>query len=310
MLRRSFSGRFIVVTVLVVAIAALGIIAGCASESKDVVARVNGEDITRAELDNLWSQVVLQLGEEPTGTAKTQYQQYILQYLIESKVVQAEATSLGADLSETAVEEGIVSMVGTASTDASLQAELTELGMTTDDLRMQVRDQLSQNFLFEWVSDNTSATVLPETYMLLEHILVTSEETATLLYDRIADGDDFNALATEYSTDTYSALEGGSLGWAPAGTWVPEFASASAGLVPGEVSEPVQSDYGWHIIRKVSEVTTDTPLADCPEEVVSSASETIISDAYYRFIEDLVARADIEYLDATLAPSTDDALAE
>jgi hypothetical protein len=61
-------------------------------------------------------------------------------------------------------------MVGTASTDASLQAELTELGMTTDDLRMQVRDQLSQNFLFEWVSDNTSATVLPETYMLLEHI--------------------------------------------------------------------------------------------------------------------------------------------
>ncbi len=52
----------------------------------------------------------------------------------------------------------------------------------------------------------------------------------------------------------------------------------------------MQSDYGWHIIRKVSEVTTDTPLADCPEEVVSSASETIISDAYYRFIEDLVAR--------------------
>ena len=82
-----------------------------------------------------------------------------------------------------------------------------------------------------------------------QHILVETEEMANELKQKIDDGEDFAALAAEHSMDTMSAENGGELGYFSAGTMVPEFEAAAFGLAKGEVSEPVKTSYGYHIIK-------------------------------------------------------------
>lgn len=81
------------------------------------------------------------------------------------------------------------------------------------------------------------------------HILVATEEEAQAVVTRLEAGEDFAALAQELSTDTGSGAQGGSLGFFSAGMMVPEFEAAVAALQPGGLSAPVQSQFGWHVIR-------------------------------------------------------------
>jgi peptidyl-prolyl cis-trans isomerase C len=79
------------------------------------------------------------------------------------------------------------------------------------------------------------------------HILVETEEAAQALIDELADGADFAELAAEHSVGP-SGPNGGQLGWFAAGMMVPEFETAVFDLEPGEVSAPVQTQFGWHVI--------------------------------------------------------------
>lgn len=82
-----------------------------------------------------------------------------------------------------------------------------------------------------------------------EHILVEDEELANEIKDKLDNGEDFAELATEHSTDPGSAAEGGNLGVVPVGEFVPEFEDAAYTLDVDVISDPIQSDHGYHIIR-------------------------------------------------------------
>ncbi len=105
---------------------------------------------------------------------------------------------------------------------------------------------------------------------LIRHILVSpsairsEEETADLIHElkqRIDDGESFAVLAEEYSDDPSSALAGGDLGWNNGENFVPEFQAAMAEAEIGVVTEPFQTDYGWHILevqdRRVEDLSED-----------------------------------------------------
>jgi peptidyl-prolyl cis-trans isomerase D len=81
------------------------------------------------------------------------------------------------------------------------------------------------------------------------HILVDSEETAKEVLTRLQNGEDFAALAKELSTDTGSAQNGGDIGWTSKGSLYTEYEDAAYKLNVGEISQPVQSQSGWHIIQ-------------------------------------------------------------
>lgn len=101
----------------------------------------------------------------------------------------------------------------------------------------------------------------------VRHILISPDQVrsdeearrqAESLYNRIREGSDFEALARANSDDPGSAAQGGQLGWISPGELVPEFEEAMNALQPGEISEPVESQFGWHIIEVLDHREVDT----------------------------------------------------
>lgn len=94
---------------------------------------------------------------------------------------------------------------------------------------------------------NAYKNVKPE--IKARHILVADEKTAKEVIAKLNKGEDFAKLAKQYSKDTGSAQKGGDLGWFGTGKMVPEFEKAAYSLKKNEISKPVKSQYGYHIIQ-------------------------------------------------------------
>lgn len=294
---RTFRG--IAALVLVIALAVS--VGGC--KKVDAVAKVNGDYITRAEFDRIYQQVVDQMGGEIDDETAAAYKKQLLDMMIESVLITQEAEKLDADLSDEAVQASISELMGGETDQAKIEEQVVAAGLTMEDLRKSVRDQIAREFITAKASEEASSGKMPETYSLLEHILVADEAVAKDLYNQIVAGGDFAALATANSTDPGSAAEGGSLGWSPTSAYVPEFAAAADALEVGGVSEPVKSDYGWHIIRKAAEMKAGEDVADAPDDLKEMLSANGSEIALQEYVAKLREQAKIEYLDETLKPA-------
>ena len=120
-----------------------------------------------------------------------------------------------------------------------------------------------------------------ETEYRASHILVETEDEAQSLLADLAGGSDFAALAREHSTGPSGAV-GGDLGWFGDGDMVPEFFAAVVALEPGNVSPPVKTDFGWHIVkltetRQKERPELDTVKAELEDQLRQSALEEALA---------------------------------
>ena len=285
----------------------LGALAGCSNT--DAVARVNGEEITRTEFDTYYQSVVAQMGGEISDELATDYKSMLIEMMIDTVLITQEAEKLGADLSEEAVDARLTELMGGVD-EATFEQQISEAGYTLEDVRKSVRDELAREFVEEKAIAEADLTEMPDTYSLLSHILVDDEARANELYEEIVAGGDFAALASANSTDTASAVDGGNLGWAPTTDYVTEFADAADALAVGDVSTPVKSDFGWHIIKKVDQVEAGSAVADAPEDVQALLASNNAGIALESYVAKLREAAKIEYLDDALAPAESEEPAE
>ena len=109
-------------------------------------------------------------------------------------------------------------------------------------------DLLREKLQDELASDMDRA----EPQVLARHILVDTEVEARAAYNLLQQGVDFETAARQYSKDTVSGAGGGNLGWAPVSNYVDEFADAVTTLPIGEISEPIQTEFGYHIIQVIA----------------------------------------------------------
>lgn len=131
---------------------------------------------------------------------------------------------------------------------------------TYDISEATIRSFYEANLLREKVRDAiTGDTQRTEEQVWARHILVDTEEEALDIYERLQDGEDFATLAGELSKDTGSGANGGDLGWFGRGAMVTEFETVAFELEVGEISEPVQTDFGYHIIQALGH--QDIPLS-------------------------------------------------
>jgi len=120
------------------------------------------------------------------------------------------------------------------------------------------------------------------------HILVPDEATANIVEQKLKDGEDWNALAAQFSTDTSTKDQGGDLGWFGKGKMVAAFEDAAFKLKVGEISQPVQSDFGWHIIQVLGHETR--PLS-------TSEYDTFKQTKFDEWIKELRDKSKVEISD-------------
>ena len=122
------------------------------------------------------------------------------------------------------------------------------------------------------------------------HILVDTEEEAQAVKAELDGGADFAELAKEKSTGP-SGPKGGALGWFEKGSMVPDFEAAVMALEPGQVSEPIQTRFGWHVVKLNETRAKEAPAFDSVrEELAKGIREQAVSDR----VEELVAAAEVE----------------
>ena len=127
------------------------------------------------------------------------------------------------------------------------------------------------------------------------HILVPDETAAAAVQERLKNGESFEALAAELSIDPGSKAQGGDLGWFPRGFMISAFEDAAFGLAPGQVSDPVKTSFGVHLIR-VDERSDARPLD-------SEQLQALQNNALPRWLDDEKAKHKVEYL---LSPEQQD----
>ena len=107
--------------------------------------------------------------------------------------------------------------------------------------------------------DETTKSLKPEEEVRARHILVEQEDEAKKIYARVKGGEDFAKLATEASKDPGSGKEGGDLGYFTRDRMVKPFADAAFSAEKGSITEPVKSQFGWHIIKVEDKRTKPVP---------------------------------------------------
>lgn len=140
------------------------------------------------------------------------------------------------------------------------------------------------------------AEVEPEQEVRASHILVESEEQAQALMEELEGGADFAALAAEHGTDG-TAQRGGDLGYFVKSDMVEPFADAAFEIAVGETGGPVQTPFGWHLIKVVDKRDRAAPAF---EEVAGQIAGEMQQEAQRALIDDLRAEADVEIIEPPL----------
>jgi parvulin-like peptidyl-prolyl isomerase len=172
----------------------------------------------------------------------------------------------------------------TESYNNFMQTVTESTGMDGEDYRRLVSSNLLIEKLREHFAENTPASA---EQVHARHILVETEDEAKEIISRLEAGEDFAELAAELSTDTTSGAMGGDLGWFPRGAMVAAFEDAAFSLEPGEISEPVESGFGWHVIEVLEK--EERPLEDY---ALAQAQE----NAYQEWLEEAQGGEEVENL--------------
>lgn len=151
--------------------------------------------------------------------------------------------------------------------------------------------------------DQEIANTPPVNEVHARHILVKTKEEAEAIIKQLDGGADFQKLANEHTNDPSGKTSGGDLGWFGPGQMVPEFDKAAFALDVGKYTkEPVQTQFGWHVIKLEDKRAKQPPAFD---EVKDQAKQAVIRDKYFAMVKDLRAAAKVEIPDEKLKKDVD-----
>lgn len=257
------------------AVAALCMAPVAVQAQDKVLAKVNGKDVTEAAL----AYAEEEIGEGLAHLSPGQKRRYLTEYLIEMQVFSeaAEAAKLGSG----------------PEFDARL-AYWRQHALKDTFLAKAVKDKVTEAEAKKFY-DERASQMAGEEEVKASHILVKDEAKAQEIAKKLIAGGDFAALAKEFSEDPGSKDKGGVLGYFGRGQMVKEFEQVAFIMQKGETSQPVKTQFGYHIIRVEDRRKKDPPKF---EDVKTEILERMGQQKKIEEAQALRAKAKVEYVDA------------
>lgn len=252
----------------------LGIAAGAAHAEDKVVASVNGHSITEADLSLAEAEIGNELGNLPEGTRRRVLVEFMIENQLYAEAAEEQKLGAGPDF-----EKRMAFWRQRALRDAYFE-KTVKASIGEDAARAIYEDKVKQ--------------LKPEEEVQARHILVSSEDEAKKMVTRVEAGEDFAQLAKENSGDAGSKTQGGMLGYFGKGQMVPQFEEAAFALKKGEVSKPVQSQFGWHVIKVEVRRQKPPPSFD---EVKDRLIGSMVQSKAQNIAGELRGKAKIDYID-------------
>jgi len=250
-----------------------------------VVARVNGVDIKQSDLDFATSEVGPKLSSMPAADRR----RVLLQYVIENELMAGAGQTDNLDKAATFADR-VKYHQRRALRDAFFDAKIT--GAVTEADAKKIYDE-------------KITELKPEQEVHARHILVSTEEEAKEVAERLKKGEDFATVAKEKSKDANA--EGGDLGFFTRGQMLKPFEDAAFALDVGQISEPVQTQFGWHIIKV--EEKRDQPLPTF-DQVKDAIIAQLVQQKAQEVVTSLRNTAKIEVVDPELKKAMEAAAAK
>jgi parvulin-like peptidyl-prolyl isomerase len=257
-----------------------------------LAARVNGQPILLADYEKQVAQFEaalsdqqLDLSSEEGQAAIAQIRRQVLEAMINQLLTEQAAAKEGVAISDEEVEASIQADIQAVGDESKFEQWLADNNLTGEDYRAILRSELIYGAMFERV---TAAVPTSAEQVHVRYILLESEEEARNVLAQLQAGEDFTALAQEFSRDESTKESGGDLGWFPQGLELvpPEVEAAAFALEVGQTSGVVASQFGYYILQLL-EREPDRPLS--PEMQQSWKGQT-----FARWLEDQRAAATIE----------------
>jgi len=284
--RRPFVVRALAVLACAVLLSAPTVIGGSVlcgvawAQDKDVVvARVNGVDIRESDIAFAEEEI----GGNMPAIPPEQKRDYLINYLVDVTVL-----SQAAEKQKLEDRPDVKHRLAFDHNRLLMEALLQDAG------KAALSDEAEHKLYDEAIKQ-----VKAEEEVHARHILVVSEDEAKAILAQLKGGADFVALAKEKSKDPGSAESGGDLGYFTKEQMVPEFAEVAFKLGKGQVSDPVKTQFGWHIIKVEDRRTKPTPTF---EQVKPQIDNYIAHRAQAELVENLRKSANVERLDKPPTP--------
>lgn len=297
-------------------------------ELKDPVATVNGETITKAQLDEAFEKAVQMTGVKVgdlTSEQKMEGYRQLLDELITEKLVTKAAT--GVTVPQAEIDAQIAKIKAQFPSEEDFSKQLAQVGQSPEQLSETIKKMLQQqHWLESQIAGKTDVTdeeakkfyeanktefQQPDT-VKASHILflvnkddsqdVVNQklEAAKAAEARAKKGEDFNKLAKELSEEPGAKESGGDLGFFPKDRMVPEFAEAAFNQKVGDISDPVRTQYGWHVIKVIDKKPAGTlPYDDVKAQLMTYLKTKKQEEAAQALLKSLRSSAQIE---STLPP--------
>ncbi len=291
-----------------------------------IVAVVNKDIITEWDL-NVRMSALMEEQEEPFDDHEeaSEFRRAVISRLIEERLIIQEGQRLGLTVEPEEVSARVQELRRTFAPQERYDAMLQEAQLTEEQLKTKLREQLLMQRTIDQKVRSTivispaelqralkaapiphNASTPPEDEVLIAHVLVriseerSAEEAQRLiaqLSQRLLNGEAFEQLAREHSEGPH-AEEGGRLGWVKPSEMLPELSTALSELTLGEVSQPIHSHLGFHLVKMLDrrQPQSQDP-ASIQETVQRQLYQQKFANAMGKWLEDLKQQAYIEVME-------------
>jgi len=304
---------------------AVGQAPAMAQTANRIAAIVNDAVITERDVTGQTQAILEEQGAEEavTGDQAAQMRQAVLRRLIEQQVMLQEAKRAQISVSMDEVLKRLEDVRARFASEDQLQESLKSAGMSMERLKDQMREQLMIQELIDRrirstivVSPQEVARALaehpdwekPGDRARASHLLIRvsedrSEDEARALVEHLRQqllhGADFAALAKRYSEDPHRD-DGGAMGWSASGELLPELDAALFQLPVGELSMPIQTRLGFHVLRvEERRAASSLSLMEAHRSIFEQLYQQKFQEAFRRWLGELMQKAYIEISDAS-----------